>query len=175
MAHAKTTKGTRSGYQNNKNQNRYNGRSRGRSSRTKRSLHQKRPTILSDLNTLRAARAKALSTLSAIRPKLPRLKFSPVMTALDMATDFAQGGSPRRNSQNKYVNLTSPSIAIGSQKSIRPKRSAATGLHSKQAKLRPSWHVCLKRAIRKEIIHAIGAAGSGNKPPKYVPESKISC
>lgn len=175
MAHANSTKSTRSGYQNNKNTNRYNGRSKGRSSRTKRSLHQKRPTVLSDLNTLRAARAKALSTLSAIRPKLPRLKFSPVMTALDMATDFAQGASPRRSSRNKYVNLTSPSIAIGTRNPTRAKASVAAGSRSKPAKLRPSWLVCAKRAIRKEIIHAIGAAGSGNKPPKYVPESKISC
>lgn len=37
-------------------------------------------------------------------------------------------------------------------------------------------YVCAKRRIRKEVIHALGKAGSGSKrPPRYTDQSKVKC
>lgn len=36
--------------------------------------------------------------------------------------------------------------------------------------------VCAKRKVRKEVIHALGKAGSGKKrPPRYTQESMVQC
>lgn len=35
--------------------------------------------------------------------------------------------------------------------------------------------VCLRRKIRREVIHALGKGGGGNKAPKRKPTSNIEC
>lgn len=35
--------------------------------------------------------------------------------------------------------------------------------------------LCNRRQTRKEVIHALGKAGGGNKPPTRKPSSEISC
>lgn len=36
-------------------------------------------------------------------------------------------------------------------------------------------NVCVRRGVRKEVIHATGVAGSKVKPGKYSPKSKVRC
>jgi len=36
-------------------------------------------------------------------------------------------------------------------------------------------NVCVRRGVRKEVIHATGVAGTKVKPGKYSPKSKVRC
>lgn len=43
------------------------------------------------------------------------------------------------------------------------------------SKLPLTTRTCLRRSVRKEVLHALGRAGAGHRPPRYNETSNIRC
>lgn len=57
-----------------------------------------------------------------------------------------------------------------------PGAARARAVVAKVARLNPQLLVCAKRAIRKQVLHALGQAGrAGQRRPRFTAASKVKC
>lgn len=118
-----------------------------------------------------------------LRYRYPGTRMLIVKTPLTVSTSLRRSPLPLIEDRRTFHPLGALRSAAATVKSARRivTRDPVASFFGKQTKARLHFAdpsrvvVCVRRKIRKEILHALGKAGKGHKRPKRGPFSDISC